>query len=223
MIGVKSYTCASCGSDRKADGRPEYFFATEPVVIEGLPGSVFKPGDVIVSIDGKPITTREGAEAFAHPRLGAVRVGFRRVIPPQGATDMDVTLTLSKICGATLKPDPNDRDTVRYMGAVNRVPLDLTSLLGFAVSCTPSCKRAKASDGTVYWKHDGYPAIVAMRKTGPAADADLRPGDVIVEVDGKSVLEEAGGLRLQRPNAKSLRLVIIRDGARIEKTLHLKD
>ncbi|MGH7694272.1 MAG: PDZ domain-containing protein [Gemmatimonadaceae bacterium] len=84
---------------------------------------------------------------------------------------------------------------------------------GFAISCLPSCSRAKASDGTGYWKFDGYPPIAGIRAGGPAAMMGLRVGDIVTEIDGISILTEAGALRFQRSERKeSLHVTVMRDG-----------
>lgn len=254
-VGVKSYTCASCGVDRK-DGKAEYFFTTEPVIIEGMPGSNLRAGDVITSINGKPITTREGAMDFAYPRPGKVNVTYRRELPDQfGRTSiitMTETLTVAPDCrltsseinsvevvkGPPLSASFRLRNAIISRDSMAGLPIpDPTSRLGFAVSCTPSCTKATSRSGETYWKHDGYPAIVALRTKSPAADAGLRLGDLIAEVDGMSVTDEAGSLALQRGVASSnpngpiivvdgvrletgvVTLVIIRDGARIRAEL----
>jgi TonB-dependent SusC/RagA subfamily outer membrane receptor len=83
---------------------------------------------------------------------------------------------------------------------------------GFAVGCLPSCTRAKASDGTDYFKFGGYPPIVALTPGGAAERAGIRVGDRVSEVDGKSVLTEEGALRFMRGNkTEVLQLTMIRD------------
>jgi TonB-dependent SusC/RagA subfamily outer membrane receptor len=83
---------------------------------------------------------------------------------------------------------------------------------GFAVGCLPSCTRTKASDGTDYYKFDGYPPIVALTPGGAAERAGIRVGDLVTEVDGKSVLTEDGALRFMRgTKTETLQLTVIRD------------
>ena len=83
---------------------------------------------------------------------------------------------------------------------------------GFAVGCLQSCTRTKASDGTDYYRFDGYPPIVALTPGGAAERAGIRVGDVVTEVDGKSVLTEDGALRFMRgTKTETLQLTVIRD------------
>lgn len=90
------------------------------------------------------------------------------------------------------------------------------SRYGFAISCLPSCTRTTASDGTAYYKFDGYPPIAGIRAGGPAAMMGLRVGDVVTEIDGISILTEEGALRFQRSERKeSLHVTIMRDGKKV--------
>lgn len=83
---------------------------------------------------------------------------------------------------------------------------------GFAVGCLQSCTRTKASDGTDYYRFEGYPPIVALTPGGAAERAGIRVGDVVTEVDGKSVLTEDGALRFMRgTRTETLQLTVIRD------------
>jgi TonB-dependent SusC/RagA subfamily outer membrane receptor len=83
---------------------------------------------------------------------------------------------------------------------------------GFAVGCLPSCTRTKASDGTDYYRFDGYPPVVALTPGGAAERAGIRVGDLVTEVDGKSVLTEDGALRFMRgTKTETLQLTVIRD------------
>ncbi len=92
-----------------------------------------------------------------------------------------------------------------------------SSPFGFAVSCSVSCTRVRASDGTDYWKYDGYPAVIALRDRGPAAVAGIRVGDTIAEIDGTSILQEQGALKLLRSSKNmTMRVTVVRDGKRTE-------
>ncbi|HEX5042851.1 MAG TPA: PDZ domain-containing protein [Candidatus Polarisedimenticolaceae bacterium] len=63
------------------DGGREHRFTTEPRIVRLRPpaADVLQVGDVIVSVDGAPITTREGGRRLARPRAGeAMTLGIRR-------------------------------------------------------------------------------------------------------------------------------------------------
>ena len=84
---------------------------------------------------------------------------------------------------------------------------------GLAISCTPSCTRARAADGSEYWKYDAFPTIAALRPAGPAERLGLQVGDLVTKIDGFSILEEKGALRLfASERARSLHVTVLRDG-----------
>ena len=65
-----------------------------------------------------------------------------------------------------------------------------------------------------------YPLVAAVRKDGPAERAGLRNGDVVTKVDGFSVLEEKGALRLFRSeDATTLTITVSREGKEVEVLL----
>src|ERR1043165_8414941 len=76
-FGITGYSCASCAVARTAD-TVHYSFDTEPVVNAVSATSPFLPGDVIVSVNGQPITTKQGGHDFAAPSPGRHTVYFRR-------------------------------------------------------------------------------------------------------------------------------------------------
>jgi hypothetical protein len=80
----------------------------------------------------------------------------------------------------------------------NTAGFERTGRFGFAVSCTPSCTKATAQDGTEYWKYDGFPAVAEVRGASPAALAGLVVGDIVTSIDGESLLTEAGALKFFR-------------------------
>src|ERR1019366_7060638 len=72
-IGVSAHRCAGCGI--KLEGvRSISAFNAEPVITRVHAASVLRAGNVIEAAGGKPITTSEGADAFAYPG-GFVGVG----------------------------------------------------------------------------------------------------------------------------------------------------
>ena len=71
--------------------------------------------------------------------------------------------------------------------------------------------------------------MVAVRSNSPAAEAGLRIGDLIAEVNGFSVTDESGSrvlhayasTPLRKSDLPTVRLIIIRDGERRTLTLRL--
>ena len=79
-FGVTAYNCSSCGYASYGDGvtRGQYIFHAAPVILSTAQGSALRNGDVIEAVDGHPITTREGAEAFSYPTPGRHALKIRR-------------------------------------------------------------------------------------------------------------------------------------------------
>jgi TonB-dependent SusC/RagA subfamily outer membrane receptor len=78
VLGIVAYQCANCGFKRETPERPTYLFYAEPVVLEAKSPGVFKAGDVVEAVDGKPITTSAGAEQFTYPGVGEHSITVRR-------------------------------------------------------------------------------------------------------------------------------------------------
>ncbi|HJU75133.1 MAG TPA: PDZ domain-containing protein, partial [Gemmatimonadaceae bacterium] len=94
---------------------------------------------------------------------------------------------------------------------------------GFAISCLPSCTKARAADGTDYWKFDGHPPIAGIRAGGPAAMAGLQVGDLVTQIDGISILTEQGALRFQRAERKeTLHVTVLRSGKEVGYLLKVR-
>ena len=77
-FGITGVQSASM-SWRREGSQTIYSFQSEPVVVEVESWSVLKPGDVIQSVNGEPITTRAGAVQFGSPPSDAdVVIAVRR-------------------------------------------------------------------------------------------------------------------------------------------------
>jgi len=91
---------------------------------------------------------------------------------------------------------------------------------GFAIGCQPSCTRARSADGSGYYTFDAYPPIVALIPGGPAERAGLRVGDLIAQIDGRSILGEDGALRFFRGDkAESMRITVLRNRELVDHVL----
>ena len=83
---------------------------------------------------------------------------------------------------------------------------------GFAIGCAVTCGPARAPDGTEYYKFEGYPTIVALVNGGAAMRAGIRVGDVVTQIDGKSILRDEGALEFFRANREdTMRVTVLRD------------
>ncbi len=86
---------------------------------------------------------------------------------------------------------------------------------GFAVECNPTCTQMRTRGGLNYYKYDGYPRISEVRGGSPAEKAGLRLGDLIVKVDGRSILDDDAGLAAAE-DRDQLRITVRRDGKDID-------
>ena len=83
---------------------------------------------------------------------------------------------------------------------------------GFAVDTQPVC-RGESIDGKTRYRnvYENYPSIYAVRAESLADRAGLRVGDVIVKVEGKSVLDNPM-LLIAADARNELHMTVRRDG-----------
>jgi C-terminal processing protease CtpA/Prc len=206
-FGVTSYRCTSCGIQVLGGRHTSWIFHVEPVVLDTAYGSLLRPGDVVVGINGRPITSVDGADQFAYPeqKINVIRVRRENL----GVIEL-TTMALASC-------PRRDSATAQRQGSPAGT---VAGRIGFALGCLPSCTRVKASDGTDYWKFDGEPPVVALIAGGAAERAGLRVGDRVIRVDGHAIGEEAGALRILRlTEGQSVRLTVRRDGRVVEVTV----
>ncbi|MGH7620271.1 MAG: PDZ domain-containing protein [Gemmatimonadaceae bacterium] len=107
-------------------------------------------------------------------------------------------------------------DGVRYDPSAS-VP---ATHFGFALSCTGDCGQITLPDGTTYFQYSAAPKVSEIREVGVAASAGLRVGDVVVKVDGHSILDDEGALALARAEQNdSVRLTVLRHGKEVDIVL----
>ncbi|HZA34937.1 MAG TPA: PDZ domain-containing protein, partial [Vicinamibacterales bacterium] len=157
-------------------------------------------GDVITSIDGEPV--RDGNVLRNH--VAGLQPGTRVELQVlRGGKPQTLTLTLGELAPARGPSDDADQPAQP----------DGT---GFGMSVQPLTKeqarqlQLDATSGVV---------VMDVQASGRAADAGLRRGDVITEVDGKAV-DTVDTLRslLKAGNRPAL-LLVHRDGATLYLTL----
>jgi hypothetical protein len=281
--GIVAYQCANCGF--KQDTRPMYSFFAEPVVLEVNGKTGINAGDVVEAVNGQPITTRAGADAFTYPASGSNSITIRR-----GRERQVVSVSVSAACGSTKRLSVGEIESVEVIkgpaavlrygpeaaqgGALvvttkNVLPVqgdsvrlrlrgepDLVLLaprasdplividgvvmgrgllertapvgrFGFAFSCEPRCTASTGSDGALiytYYKYRDFPPITAIGPGSAAERAGLKVGDVVVKVEGHSVLDDEGAKGLARlDRVDVLHLTVRRDGKEIDYTLKLND
>lgn len=214
-FGVVSYQCGSCTMQQKPGARPIWQFRTEPMILKTTEGSPLLGGDIVQAVDGKPITTAGGAEAFTYPALGEFVVTVRRA-GRQIAVRVRVSVDCSQ-AGTSGAVGPTSAAPPEPVAAKPR------GRFGFAIACS-NCTRQVGPDGIGYWTFESKPVIGDLEPGSPAAASGLHVGDVIEEVDDHPVLERAGALALAKADsAPSLRLTVRRpDGARLTVTLQAR-
>jgi hypothetical protein len=293
-FGIVAYQCANCGF--KQDQRPTYSFFAEPVVVEVNGKTGVTAGDVVEAVNGKPITTTAGAEAFSYPATGENSITIRR-----GRERQVVRVSVSSACGsknqirlplteienvevlkgtaAALRygPDAADAgvvvittkggqsmqsdtlplrlrgDTLRLrlrgevlsalrrprgsepllvidgvvMGRTLPEPMPLVGRFGFGFTCEPRCSVWTGRDGPLiytYYRYRDFPPITAIGPGSAAERAGLKAGDLVVKVEGHSVLDDEGAKGLARlDRVEVLHLTVRRDGKEIDYTLRLAD
>ena len=291
-FGIVAYQCANCVF--KQDARLTYSFFAEPVVLEANGKTGISAGDVVEAVNGQPITTSAGAEAFTYPATGSNSITIRRgrdrhivrvpVSAACGSTNR-VQLAVSEIesievlkgagAAATLRYGPEAAqggvlvittkrdsakkgqsvrsDTLRFRlryepGPALQQPGKSDPLIvidgvvmgrgvfertapvgrfGFGFSCEPRCSAATGRDGALiytYYKYRDFPPITAIGPGSAAERAGLQVGDLVVKVEGHSVLDDEGAKGLARlDRVDVLHLTVWRDGKEIDYTLKLSD
>ena len=284
--GIVAYQCANCVF--KHDARPIYSFFAEPVVLEVNGKTGVSAGDIVEAVNGQPITTSAGAEAFVYPATGSNAITVRR-----GRDRQIVRVLVSSACGSTSRLPISDIESVEVLkgpaailrygpeaaqGGVVMIttkngqseqadsvrrrvrdewaaassfrqqrgrpdPLIIIDgvvmgrtlpevaspggRFGFAFTCEPRCSAATGRDGALiytYYKYRDFPPITAIAPGSAAERAGLKVGDIVVKVEGHSVLDDEGAKGLARlDRVDVLHLTVRRDGKEIDYTLKLND
>ncbi|HTE48269.1 MAG TPA: PDZ domain-containing protein [Gemmatimonadaceae bacterium] len=101
-----------------------------------------------------------------------------------------------------------------------------TAGFGFAVACNASCTATTGAEGKTmftYYKYSVYPPIIAVRPDGVAARAGIKVGDVVTKIDGVSVLDDNGALKLGSARWKdSVHLTVLRDSKEVGYLLKIR-
>jgi membrane-associated protease RseP (regulator of RpoE activity) len=66
---------------------------------------------------------------------------------------------------------------------------------GVSINCTRCGTERRPEDSTPVWSFDSPPEIYSVEPQSPAARSGVRPGDVLVSIDGVSIVSEDGGRR----------------------------
>jgi len=221
-LGIGGIECRNCrlGSS--------WAFGSEPKVLSvvgnGPAAGRLQPGDVIVSVDGLLITTREGGARLRRPEAGrAADLRVRRdgrevgvsIVPARACSDDEqvgsgvgrsrgVTITTGRvppldsvhITGSGVAAFPSEQGEVTLPSMLPK------GWMGLSFRCTRpesgesvGCRSHSVRDSLVSWSFASPPEVVAVEPSGPAGLAGLRGGDLIVSIDGLSITSDEGGRR----------------------------
>lgn len=208
-LGINGIDCLACtiypANRAFPDGR--IAFGAEPTLRAIRPGGPadgrIRDGDVLVAVDGMPITTDAGARRFWAPAIGTpLQITVRR-----NGQDVSVTVVPTQTCASGETPDGGEA-----LGPTPPARAD-RGWLGIGISCS-WCSSQELPDGTLDWSFRESPQIIAVDSMGPARNSGLRPGDVIQAIDGVALTTPEGGRRFGavRPGDK-VRLTYARNGA----------
>ena len=87
-------------------------------------------------------------------------------------------------------------------------------MFGFALECS-GCTRDRPEGESMVpvWRYTDYPRVVAVAQGGAAERAGIREGDVLMSVDGMSILSSEGARRFSAARiADNIRLTMDRGG-----------
>lgn len=193
-LGIGTLHCVGggCMVNARDGGGYRHDFSVEPRVwnvdASGPAARALREGDQITSIDGALITTRDGGRRMANLRPGVpVRLGIRRdgaesavrVVPQAGCNTPTLAVTAS-----AAKPGGHAR-TASQASAGPGV------YFGMEVDCGDCGWRQENGDWR--WHATEPMRITAVVPGAPAQRAGLRPGDVLLRIDGKPFTTPGAG------------------------------
>jgi S1-C subfamily serine protease len=203
-LGIESLICVagSCSVNLRTGRGYAHDFSTEPRIRGIQPGGPaagrLRDGDILISIDGVLITTREGGRRLANLVPGkAVKLRVRR-----GGKEMDVIVVPGVGCnmprlavlGESQTAPAFQRDRSPFPPSpiprnlrVSPAPVDF----GMEIDCG-SCGWRFTPEGDVIFQTVEPPAVVSIERGGPAEEAGLRPGDILLKVDGQALRSPTG-------------------------------
>ena len=160
--------------------------ADGPAVRAGL-----KAGDIIVAYAGKPVND----SADLPPLVGSTKPGASKTLTViRDGKEREITVTLGQL------PDKNkDKDEL----ALNRAPDDGSPRLNVVVADLPAGQRGRGEGGV----------RVQQVGPGPAAEAGVQPGDILVSLNNQKIRDAAHLQQLVKelPRGKRVPLLVKRD------------
>jgi len=206
-LGYTGTECRGCSMTGKhIQGEPDIEFDGEPVltgITKGGPADgKLEEGDVLVAVDGEPITTRAGAMRLSWLKPGeSVRLTIRR----QG-TLVDVEIITAARCRRVDRSRQQVLSDLLTMRRSSVAPSETRGWLGMGV-------HASGPSGT-------FPEVIYVAPGGPAEKAGIKQGDSIVSVDGVpfEALRGSALMRDLKPN-QQVTLQLIRNATPVSVTM----
>lgn len=213
-LGITSFVC-HCSYERDEGGASRWEFDTEPRVrsieASGPSDGVLEEGDFVVAIDGHLITTLAGGRRWSTLEPGEIaRLKVRR-----GGATREVEIRVGSACqGEDAAARAPIGERAARPGLSRLLP---SGWLGFGLSCDCSVDTRGGSPLWTFWD---APRIAGVAAGSPASRAGIRPGDVLLAVDGRPLTGAEGARAFSSIEpGQRLRLTLRRDGAERELEL----
>ncbi|HEX5725263.1 MAG TPA: PDZ domain-containing protein [Longimicrobiaceae bacterium] len=214
-IGLLHCVGGSCAVHLPAGRATRHDFSTEPRVWyldpAGPAAGRLEEGDILVSIDGVLITTREGGRRLANLRAGtpvALRVRRAgvlaevRLTPETGCNTPGLVVNSSPLrpparTAVRVAPPRQDEQKGGPGVAPRESPQPVPAVsFGLRVDCGGCGWRL--TDRGWRWRSAEPLTVSDVEPGGPADRAGIRPGDVLLRIDGRSLAQEAGAQYVSR-------------------------
>jgi Periplasmic protease len=204
-LGIGLFQCV--GADCLVAGRnteaPAHSFLTEPRLWKLSPPAAgeLRDGDVLVAVDGAPITTREAGKRLATLRPG--EVATLRVRRADRSVDVRLQAIPScvrpsiQLTSASGDPDVVSRLALeRVLAAALSPGSTVDGRLGFILQTDRAASPALA------------PLVIDVRPRSPADVAGLKPGDAVIAIDGIPIASSQAREQLRAARRDSVRLTV---------------
>jgi hypothetical protein len=223
QLGFGLFQCVggACGIYDGPPGAREHRFTVEPrlwhIAHPGPADRLLEEGDQLVSVDGVPVTTRRAGQ-----RLARLAASEPLVLTVRRAGALVTVRIVPEIgCGYPMLVVTETSALPPGLGVAPAAPRPAVAPfeLGLTLACD-DCRWVRRYDGSLAWQTLEVPRVMAIDANGPAARGGLAIGDLLLTIDGRALVTEAGGryLGAVRPGQR-IEIAYSRDGS--TRTAHL--